>query len=178
MWPYEQLIHPYVNDFLDRFNDFFDAIEAIPFVETYAADANMYATIESVHVLTVALVVGTIMFVDLRLLGFIGRGNPVRRASKILPYTWWAFVFAVISGLMLWAVAANRHSHNPAFQIKMLLILLAGINMAAFHFGVWRSVDAWDDGGKTPAAARLAGALSLVFWLGALFYGRFTPWVS
>ena len=175
MWPYD-LVYPYVNRFIEQFDAWLDAITEIPFVQDFAADANAFATVESIHVLTATLVVGTILFVDLRLLGFIGRNNPVPRASKVLPYTWAAFVFATLSGLMLWAVNALRYTHAEPFQIKMLLILAAGVNMAIFHFGIWRSVDAWGDDRPTPTAAKIAGVLSLLFWIGALFYGRFTYW--
>jgi hypothetical protein len=177
MWFFDP-IHKFIDPYVANLDEFFDWIEAIEFVQNYAADSNAYATIESIHILSVGLMVGSIVFVDLRLLGFIGRGNSVRRASKILPYTWWTFLLATISGVALAAVAATRYAHNEAFQIKMLLILLAGVNMAIFHYGVWRSVDVWDRDRWTPLSAKVAGALSLLFWLGALFYGRFTPWVG
>lgn len=175
MWPYD-IVYPYVKGFVEQFEGFLDAITEIPFVQDFAADANSFATVESIHVLAVCLVVGTIMFVDLRLLGFIGANNAVRRASKVLPYTWIAFAFATLSGLMLWAVNATRYTKAEPFQIKMLLILAAGINMAIFHYGIWKRVDEWGEGRPTPAAAKIAGTLSLLFWIGALFYGRFTYW--
>src|SRR3954470_20603195 len=117
--------------------------------------------VESVHVLSFALMVGSIFFVDLRLLGFIGKGNPVRTASRILPLTWVAFVIAAVSGTLMFAPAASRYFYNPAFQWKFVLMAVAGINMLLFHFGVWRTVGAWNEGGATPRAAKLAGMVSI-----------------
>ncbi len=176
MWPYD-LIYPFIDNIVAQFDGFLDSITEIGWIQDFAADANAFATVETIHALAATLVVGTILFVDLRLLGFIGRNNAVTRASRILSYTWIAFLFAALSGLLLWAVNATRYSHAEPFQVKMLLILAAGINMAVFHFGIWQSVGAWDENTPTPAAAKVAGTLSLLFWIGALFYGRFTYWM-
>jgi hypothetical protein len=151
--------------------------EEIPIVQEYVASYFWYPFIESAHVVSVAFVLGSIFFVDLRLMGFISRDNPVRRASRILPVTWVAFAVAVVTGILLYLPAASRYTWNFAFQIKFLLLALAGINMLVFHYGIWRTVDAWDQG-PPPAAARTAGFLSAALWLAVVYYGRLTPFVG
>ena len=133
---------------------------------------------ESIHVISFAFMVGSIFFVDLRLLGFIGRGNPVRLASRILPLTWGAFVVAVATGTIMFAPAASRYFENPAFQWKLILMVVAGINMLVFHFGVWRSVAAWNEGAPTPSAAKVAGFISMASWIGVVITGRAVPFVA
>ncbi|HWJ69664.1 MAG TPA: hypothetical protein VNS79_14735, partial [Sphingobium sp.] len=61
---------------------------------------------------------------------------------------------------------------NPYFLIKMGLLILAGLNMAVFHAVTWRTVNDWDNSPVLPTGAKIAGALSLLFWLGVIFFGR------
>jgi hypothetical protein len=70
---------------------------------------------------------------------------------------------------------AGEYLTNPAFQLKLLLMVMAGINMAAFHLIPWQSVSRWDAGAPPPVAARVAGALSLALWIGVIACGR---WIA
>ena len=135
-----------------------------------------FPTIESVHVLALTLVVGSIAILDFRLLGVFGRSHRVTRlANDILPWTWVSFVVAGISGATLFTSAAARYADNPFFRAKLVLMALAGLNMAIFHFITWHTVDQWDEDAPTPAAAKIAGLLSLIFWVGVVICGR---WVG
>jgi hypothetical protein len=135
----------------------------------------MFPLLETVHVFSLVAVLGTIAFVDWRLIGFAGRSYRVTSLSRqALPWTWGGFVLAVISGALMTAGQAGEYIANPAFQLKLLLIALAGINMAVFHLIPWRTVSHWD-AGAAPIAARLAGALSLALWVGVIACGR---WIA
>lgn len=137
-----------------------------------------FPLLESIHVVAIALVIGALLMVDLRLLNVAARGYTVSRMSKeLLPWTWVAFVIAVITGFGLFMTRANHYMENPAFQAKLALLALAGINMAIFHFGANRSIAAWD-GGKPTVAARASAALSLLFWAGVILAGRWTGHLS
>jgi hypothetical protein len=68
--------------------------------------------------------------------------------------------------------ANSKYCGNGAFQIKLLLILLAGINMAMFHFTVYRSVEKWDTTTATPLWAKLVGSISVLLWAGVVVAGR------
>jgi hypothetical protein len=129
--------------------------------------------VNAIHVLCVTLVFGSILVVDLRLLGVLDRGRAVSRISdEMLRITWAAFIGAVITGVLYFAANATTYWFNMAFRFKMLAILLAGVNMAIFQFGTYRGVAAWDRDAPTPRAARIAGALSILLWLTVLVLGR------
>jgi hypothetical protein len=176
MWWFDP-IHQFIDGFVANFDDWLDALSDTDLVQGYANNELSIPIIESLHILSVSFVVGTILFVDLRLMGFF-RGVSIRRAEKIVPYTWWAFLLAVVTGTLFFLQQPRMYVHNEAFQIKFLLMALAGINLAAFHFGVWQTADAWDDGRPPPAAARAAGVISALLWIGILFYGRLVPFVG
>ena len=129
--------------------------------------------IEATHVLAIAIVFGTILFVDLRLLGLAGTNRPVSRISReLVPRTWYAFVVAVITGALMFAPNAITYFGNTAFRLKLLALLLAGVNMAVFELLTSRTLPAWDNSARTPAAARTAAILSLCLWTAIIFLGR------
>jgi hypothetical protein len=129
--------------------------------------------VNAVHLLCVTLVFGSILVVDLRLLGLVDRGRAITRISaEMLRLTWAAFIGAAITGAMFFAANATTYWFNTAFRFKMLAILLAGINMLVFQFGVYRGVAAWDRDAPAPRAAKLAGALSLLLWITVVVLGR------
>ena len=137
-----------------------------------------FPLLESIHVIAVTFVVGAVLMVDLRLLGAAAKRYPVTGMTRELTmWSWLAFLLSVITGIGLFITRANHYAENPAFQIKFLLLACAGINMAAFHFGIWRRVASWDNG-KTPRAAKVAGFLSLTVWCGVLLAGRWVGHLS
>jgi hypothetical protein len=137
-------------------------------------NANAFPWIESVHVLSITLVFGTILIVDLRMLGYAAHRRGLRRLIlDMLPFTWAAFVIAVVTGSLMFISNAVTYASNPQFQWKMLAILAAGINMAIFHMTAHRRIADWDEAVPTPLSARLSGATSLVLWMVVIVLGRF-----
>jgi hypothetical protein len=133
----------------------------------------LFPNVETLHVISLAVVFGSILMVDLRLLGITSRGSSVSNLSReVLPYTWIAFIAAVITGTMMFMSKAHIYFYNLQFELKFLFMLLAGINMLVFHFGVYRRVLTWNDARPTPFAARLAGAVSILCWGAVIFFGR------
>lgn len=133
----------------------------------------LFAAVESIHVVTFTMAVGSILFVDLRLVGVASRNRPISALmDELLPLTWIAFGLAVLSGLVLFCSNATFYYANVAFRMKMLLILLAGINMLMFHSVTYRNVEEWDVLPWPPRAAQLAGILSIALWIGTIAYGR------
>lgn len=136
----------------------------------------LFPTIESVHVVALTAVYGSILFLDLRLLGLAQVGTRVSSyMTELLPLTWIAFVLASITGALLFMANAPSYVVNLQFQLKVALLLLAGLNMAVFHWGVCRRVGEWDAQLPPPAPARIAGLLSILFWTGTVIFGR---WVG
>jgi hypothetical protein len=139
----------------------------------------LFPTIETIHLLGMALLVGTVAALDLRLWGFAMRREPVSRlAARLLPWTWLGFAVMVVTGSLLFSAnPLKTYIHNPSFQLKMLLIFLAGVNALVFHLTVYRRVSRWDYAAVTPAAARTAAALSLLLWVGVIAAGRWIGFV-
>lgn len=138
---------------------------------------NWFPAVESVHVIALALVVGTIFIVDLRLVGLSTPSLGLRYlAERVTPWTWKAFLLAAITGGLLFAANATTYYDNVPFRIKLVLLALAGINMAYFQLVTFRNVAQWDTG-KPAAAARFAGVLSLVLWTGVIISGRWIGFV-
>jgi hypothetical protein len=149
------------------------SIEASALGEWLRSNVHAMPWVNAVHVLCITLVFGSILVVDLRLLGLLDRQRAVTRiADEMLRLTWAAFGGAVVSGALFFAANATTYWFNDAFRFKMLAILLAGINMLAFQFITYRGVAAWDRGAPTPGPARLAGALSILLWISVIVLGR------
>ena len=132
----------------------------------------LYPSVEIVHITGIALLVGSIAILDLRLLG-LSRSLPVRRlAAHILPWSIASFALIVPSGLAMFVAHANDLLSNPLFAVKMCLILLAGANAGILHAGVFRSAGQWDVDVMPPLAARAAAAASLLLWISVIACGR------
>jgi hypothetical protein len=129
--------------------------------------------IESCHVLCITTVVGTITIVDLRLLNLTSRHSRVTQiSSDMLPFTWSAFALAALTGGMLFMSKPLIYVADFPFQMMMLGMALAGVNMLIFHFTAYRRVADWDGQADTPLAAKIAAALSLLFWSTVIICGR------
>ena len=152
---------------------FAEWLQNTPIGSFISASTWAFPTIETIHVFALVIVVGTIAIVDLRLLGVASRNRSVSQLSNdVLPVTWGAFCLAALTGGLLFTSKAVEYLANWPFRIKMALLVLAGLNMLIFHFMTYRTVHQWDDAGRAPSAARLAGALSLAFWIFVVVCGR------
>ena len=130
--------------------------------------------LETIHVIAISLVFGCILIVDLRIVGMASMQHAASKISNsLLPLTWIMFAIALITGIGMFANAGVRYLETTAFVIKMLLILLAGINMLIFHRGAYAAVVNWDETTDIPNAARIAGLISIACWVGVVITGRF-----
>jgi hypothetical protein len=133
----------------------------------------VYPIIETIHVLAIALLVGTVAIVDLRLLGIVLKRERVSRvAGQVLPLTWAGFVAMFVTGGLLFVAQAAKSYANPAFRIKMFLLVLVGLNPLVFHSTIYRSVGTWDAAPAAPGRGRLAAVLSICLWSGIIIAGR------
>jgi hypothetical protein len=133
----------------------------------------VYPIVETVHVLALCLFLGLALLLDLRLLDFALRRTPVTDiVHRVMPWTWAGFALMTSSGAALFYSDPVKFYGNVFFRLKVGLLLLAGVNAWAFHATVFRHVAEWDRDTPTPAGARLAGALSLLFWIGVVTTGR------
>ncbi len=131
-----------------------------------------FPTVETLHVIALVTVLGTILIVDLRLLGLTSKDDPVTMISHdALRITWIGFALAAITGGLLFISRASEYAANPFFIRKMVIMALAGVNMGVFQLLTWKSVRQWDVG-AVPVAAKVAGVLSLMLWIGVVAMGR------
>lgn len=133
----------------------------------------MFNIAETTHTLGIVLVAGTIMLVDLRLLGLGLKREPLADViSRIVPFTLAGFAFMFVTGVCLFSTEAVKLYSSPAFRIKLVLLGLAGLNALIFHLTVYRDAALWEDASVAPFRARLAGMLSLILWIGIIAAGR------
>lgn len=130
----------------------------------------LYPAVEILHIIGFVLLAGSIVALDLRLLG-LGRAIAIQpMAQQLLPLSRVGFVIAVVMGFLLFSADAAHVVRNPAFQAKLLLIAAALVNVVVAHAGPWRRMLLWH--GDAPGGARLAALASLLLWLGAICAGR------
>ena len=154
-------------------NSFAQAVHESGVAEWMRGSLKAMPIVESIHVLCAALVFGTILIVDLRMLGYPNTKRSFTRIHhELIPLTWVAFVVSVITGALMFAPNSITYIGNTAFQLKLLAILAAGINMAIFQLVTARSVATWDQGTRAPSSVRLAGALSILLWITVIFLAR------
>jgi len=133
----------------------------------------LFPLIESTHVVGLSLVFGTILIIDLRLLGVASTHRSFKQmASDILKWTWAAFALTVLTGSLMFITNSRVYYHNSFFRVKMLLLALSGINMLVFELTAGRTIHRWDAAPSAPRAGKAAAALSLAMWIGIIIMGR------
>jgi len=148
----------------------FLALQESPLGHAMRFSPMLYPTAEILHILGFVVLVGSIIALDLRLLGLAGAIAIPPLARLLLPLSRFGFLLAISMGFLLFSADAAHVIRNPAFQAKLVLIVLALANVAAAHLGAWREIDRW--GGEAPRAARITALLSLLLWLGVVCGGR------
>jgi uncharacterized protein DUF6644 len=133
----------------------------------------VYPLVESVHVLTLCVFLGMTAMLDLRLLGVIMTTTPASQVVKrFLPWMITGFVMMVASGAALFYADPVRTYLNIFFRLKLIFLVVAGLNAALFHRMAARTLPQWDLSLTPPFRARLAGGLSLALWATVVVCGR------
>lgn len=133
----------------------------------------IYPLLEAIHILGIALLVGPAFAFDLRLLGVANRVVTVPMAARhLLPVSHVGLAMAFATGIALLSAQATVVGNTGAAPWKFGLLILAGLNVPLFHYGVYRRVDEWAEAAVTPIAARAAAVVSMVAWIGVIIAGR------
>jgi hypothetical protein len=133
----------------------------------------LFPLLESAHVIGLALVFGTIAIVDLRLLGLASTHRSFQRlAADTLKWTWGAFALTGLTGVLMFITNATVYFHNAYFRAKIVLLVLAALNVLVFELTDGRTVQRWDHAPSVPRPARAIAALSLVIWVAVIVTGR------
>ena len=132
-----------------------------------------FQIVVGIHILGIALSVGMLVWLDLRLLGVAMRETPVTTVYRqIMPWAVVGFVIMFATGLALATGFATRASVNVFFRLKLAALVLAGINAAVYHMGVERRIAEWNEDRLPPASARAAGLISITMWALVILAGR------
>jgi hypothetical protein len=149
-----------------------EPLEGLAFAQAMRDIPLLYAAVAIAHIAGLAVLVGAALLFDLRLLG-LSRGISVRALWRhLMPWSMAALLVIVPTGLAMFAANAGDLIESRVFQVKMALLLTAGMNAAIFHTGPYQSVASWDTRACAPWGARLCAALSMVLWLSIIACGR------
>jgi hypothetical protein len=139
----------------------FEWIEHSPVGEFLRNSRVLFPIIESIHLIGLALFVGTLLLIDMGLLGLAMRRQPVHQvAAALAPWTWGGFLLLMLTGPFMFTAQAAKWHDNPVFWFKMLLLIIA----AVFQLSVRRKITA-DNSLLHPVTAKLIGAVSLIMWI-------------
>lgn len=155
---------------------FLEWLQGTPLAVSIAEE--WFPAVESLHVISMAMVAGTIFIVDTRLAGLTSTRLPFSYISqRMLPWTWGAFACSVVTGALMFLANATGYYENTPFRLKMVMLLLAGLNMLYFQRVTFRTVSTWDSARRPPSAARLAGMMSIAVWCCVIGLGRWIGFV-
>lgn len=147
-------------------------LDATQLARTMRGSTWMYPIVEIVHIVGIVLLVGSVAMFDLRVLGF-ARSLPLKALGRhLLPWSVASLALVVPAGLMMFSAYPHDFIGNPVFQLKLLLIGVAGLNALLFHQGVYRAAAAWDAAMPAPPLAKAQALASLAIWIAVISCGR------
>jgi hypothetical protein len=137
----------------------------------------LFPIVETTHVLALALSVGVLIWFDLRLMGWGMKHQPVSQVHKqVMPLAFIGFVVMFISGILLFWSEAEKCYGSWFFRMKVLFLLLAGLNAGIFELATKRTIEEWDKYPVPPIRARMAGLFSIISWAAVIIAGRATAY--
>ena len=129
---------------------------------------------EALHFVGLSLLIGVMLVVDLRALGFM-KAVPFSAVDRLLPWALLGFGINVVTGMLFFAASPGQYANNPAFYWKMVFLLAAGANTLYFFFDRgWASAPGMD----TPVFSKLVASSALFLWIGVLFWGSMLPFIG
>jgi hypothetical protein len=150
---------------LPRNSEVWEVLQHAGWVTTVATTRWLYGLVLVVHYFAVFCCVGTIVLLDLRILGIADRNQALSAlAGQLRPWIWIGFGSAVVSGFVLFATEAGDFAAAAPFRIKMLIIVLAVISALATEWSALK----WERAPVIPGMAKLLALISIVLWLSAI----------
>jgi hypothetical protein len=129
--------------------------------------------VESIHVLTLTLFFGFAVLLDMRLLGVAMRRRPVSQVvERLNPWLFLGFTIMIVTGTLLFIGDPISFYTTTFFKVKMIMLVLAGLNVAIFNWTVGRKMAVWDLNPTTPRGAKAAAVISLTLWILIIAFGR------
>jgi hypothetical protein len=133
---------------------------------------------ETLHFAGLALLIGNIGVLDLRLLG-VEKQLPVAPLRRFVGWAVVGFIINLLTGVLFFVGNPAQYIHNIAFGWKLLFIALAGVNVLMFYAtGLFRRVEALGPGDDAPLGAKVIAGVSLVLWVAVMYMGRMLPFIG
>ena len=137
----------------------------------------LWPLLEIIHFVGLSLLLGAMLIVDLRLAGYL-RQVDLMSTHRLLPWATLGFVMNLVSGTLFFFGDPGRYSINIGFQIKMVLVLIAGLNVLLYLWKIKPVVANWEAHGDTPMLAKSVAWVSLATWAAVLLLGRLIPYIG
>jgi hypothetical protein len=137
----------------------------------------MWPACETLHFIGLALVIGIAGLFDLRLMGFM-KGVPVAAIMQMRPWAALGVVINLVTGVVFFVTAPDQYIWNTAWWAKVFFLAVAILNIAFFETRHGRELLTMAPGARTPTSFKIAGAVSIVSWLGVLYFGRMLAFIG
>jgi hypothetical protein len=135
--------------------------------------------VQAFHLMAISAVMGSIVLIDLRVLGLALRSQPTPElVARVMPWMWYALPVNLVSGLVFVIARPMRYFVNPVFGSKFVFMLPAIVLAFVFQMALRRNQSFWDQSGSRRALAKLVALLSLLCWIGVVFAGRFIAYAD
>lgn len=158
---------------------FCDWLSETPISLTFQTVEWVIPAVQSVHILAIAIVMSSVIMVDLRLMGLMGHSQSISGMTRrFIPWVWWSLVVLLLSGTILIVAEPRRDLLNPVFQAKICLILVAILVTAVFQEIVRRNMEFWDLSPSRRAGALATAVVSLLVWTAIVGCGRWIAYVE
>ena len=137
----------------------------------------LWPVMEIIHFVGLSLLLGGLIIIDLRMAGHIRDFN-LAATHKLLPLVLIGFSLNMVTGILFFYGDPLRYSINIGFQIKMVLIILAGLNTLLYYWKVNPVMHTWNGNANSPQIGKFVAYTSLTMWTGVLLCGRLIPYVG
>jgi uncharacterized membrane protein SirB2 len=158
---------------------FCDWLSLTPISMLFQTVAWIIPAVQSVHILAIAIVMSSVIMVDLRLLGLMGHSQSISGLTRrFIPWVWGSLVVLFLTGAVLITAEPRRDLMNPVFQAKMVLIVAAIVVTAVFQETVRRNMEFWDLSPGRRRGAWITAVVSLLVWTAIVICGRWIAYVE
>jgi len=136
-----------------------------------------FPALQSAHFIGMTLLIGVVGLIDLRVLG-LAKGLPLRPLHRFLPLAFAGFGLNLLTGIFFFCHDPYVYAFNPSFRLKMLFILLAGLNALWFQVGFFLDLEKWGPNIEASRTAKIVSALSILLWIAVITGGRFIAFTN
>jgi Family of unknown function (DUF6644) len=151
-------------------------LEQTPLSQSIQSAGWIVPTVQTVHILSIAAVMSSVLMIDLRLIGFLGRDQSLARVSdRFRPVIWWTLPILLATGIIMITGEPARSLESPVFQLKMALLVAAMLTTLIYQIPLGRDPLFWELASGRRVGARVIAVLSLLLWTGIVFAGR---WIA